>query len=114
MTFNQRATTLLQLPLSPLTWDGILKECDRLEQEFMQIPSGYKWALDYKRFQVEQARGNNSAALTHLKVAIAAMPYNADIIGDYKELVKKTSGVSNLVLIISSKKSEAKAQRLAA
>jgi hypothetical protein len=114
MTFNQRATTLLQLPLSPLTWDGILKECDRLEQEFMQIPSGYKWALDYKRFQVEQARSNNSAALGHLKTAIAAMPYNSDIIGDYKELVKKTSGVNSLVLIISSKKSEAKAQRLAA
>jgi len=114
MTFNQRATTLLQLPLSPLTWDGILKECDRIEQEFLQIPSGYKWALDYKRFQVEEARGNNSAALTHLKAAIATMPYNSDIIGDYKALVKKTSGVKNLVLLITSKKNEAKALRLAA
>lgn len=114
MTFNQRATTVLQLPVSPLTWDGILKECDRLEQEFLHIPSGYKWALDYKRFQVEQARGNASASLVWLKAAIATMPYNSDIIGDYKGVVKKTSGVNNIVMIVSSKKSEAKALRLAA
>jgi len=114
MTFNQRATTLLQLPLSPLTWDGILKECDRLETEFLQIPSAYKWALDYKRFQVEQARGNNSASLAWLKSAMATMPYNGDIIGDYKNAVQKESGVKSIVMIVSSKKHEAKALRLAA
>ncbi|WP_050476262.1 hypothetical protein [Herbaspirillum rhizosphaerae] len=114
MTFNQRATTVLQLPVSPLTWDGILKECDRLEEEFLHIPSGYKWALDYKRFQVEQARGNASASLAWLKTAIATMPYNSEIIGDYKNVVKKSSGVKNIVMIVSSKKSEAKALRLAA
>ncbi|WP_155835083.1 hypothetical protein [Herbaspirillum sp. RV1423] len=114
MDFNQRVITLLQLPVSPLTWDSLLKECDRLETDFLHIPSGYKWTLDYKRFQVEQARGNNSQAIWHLKSAIAAMPYNGDILGDYKELVKKTSGIKNLVLIITSKKNEAKALRLAA
>jgi len=114
MTFNQRATTLLQLPVSPLTWDGILKECQRLEEDFLQIPSGYKWALDYKCFQVEQARGNTAASLAYLKTAIATMPYNSDIIGDYKGVVKKESGVKNMVMIVSSKKTEAKALRLAA
>lgn len=113
MTFNQRATTVLQLPVSPLTWDSILKECDRLEAEFLHIPSGYKWTLDYKRFQVEQARGNNSAAIAHLKSAIATMPYNTDIQGDYKALVSKASGIKNLVMIVSSKRTEENAMRLA-
>jgi hypothetical protein len=113
MTFNQRATSLLQLPVSPLTWDSILKECDRLEADFLHIPSSYKWSLNYKRFQVEQARGNNSAALAHLRMAIATAPYNSDILGDYKDLVKKTSGIGNLVMIITSKRTEAKAIRLA-
>lgn len=114
MTFNQRATTLLQQPLSPLTWDGILKECDRLEQEFLHIPSGYKWALDYKRFQVEQARGNNGMSLVYLKSAIASMPYNPDIIDDYKGAVKKSVDLKSIVLISTSKRNEAKALRLAA
>jgi len=114
MTFNQRTTTLLQLPVSPLTWDSILKECDRLEQEFLHIPSGYKWALDYKRFQVEQGRGNHDIALDYLKAAISTTPYNSDLIGDYKDKVKKTSGLKNLVLILTSKKNENKALRLAA
>jgi len=113
MTFNQRATSLLQLPVSPLTWDSILKGCDRLEAEFLHIPSGYKWTLDYKRFQVEQARGNNGAAIAYLKSAIATMPYNSDIQGDYKTLVAKSSGIKNLVMIISSKRTEANALRLA-
>jgi hypothetical protein len=114
MLFNQRATALLQLPVFPFTWDSILKECTRLEEEFLDIPSEYKWALDYKRFEVERARGNNSMAIWHLKSAIATAPYNNDILGDYKELVKKTSGIKNLVLIVTSKKNEAKALRLAA
>ena len=114
MNFNQRATTLLQLPISPITWDGILKECDRLEAEFLHIPSEYKWALDYKRFQVERERGNNSVALFYLKSAIATMPYNNDIQGDYKSLVKKTSGIKNFAMIVTSKKNEEKALRLAA
>lgn len=114
MTFNQRATELLQMPVSPLTWDSILKECDRLEAEFLYIPSGYKWSLDYKRFQVEQARGNKSVGLAYLKSAIATTPYNSDIIGDYKECVKKAAGIKNMVLLLSSKKTEARALRLAA
>ncbi|WP_235471256.1 hypothetical protein [Herbaspirillum hiltneri] len=114
MNFNARLTTLLQMPISPLTWDSVLKECDRLESEFLHIPSNYKWTLDYLRFQVERERGNQSAALWHLKAAIATTPYNNDILGDYKEMVKKTSGIKNLVMIITSKRNEAKALSLAA
>jgi predicted SAM-dependent methyltransferase len=114
MNFNERATNLLDMPVSPLTWDGIIKECQRLEREFSYIPSGVKWALDYKRFQVEQARGNAGHALRYLKEAIATSPYNADILQDYKQLVGKTSDLHDLVLVISSKINEAKALALAA
>jgi len=114
MNFNARLTTLLQMPMSPLTWDSILKECDRLESEFLHIPSSYKWTLDYLRFQVERERGNQSAALWHLKTAIATTPYNSEILGDYRDVVKKTSGIKSLALIITSKRNEAKALRLAA
>lgn len=113
MSFNQRATVLLQLPVSPLTWDGILNECDRLHADFLHIPSEFKWALDYKRFQVERDRGNNDLALAHLKAAIAATPYNTDILSDYQELVKKTAGLEKIALIISSKRTENQALRLA-
>ncbi|WP_157137910.1 hypothetical protein [Herbaspirillum lusitanum] len=114
MNFNQRATTLLQLPIAPLTWDSILKECDRLEADFLHIPSAYKWSLDYKRFQVEHARGNHSMSVRYLKSAISTAPYNNEILGDYKELVKKTSGIKKLTLIIASKKNEVQALKLAA
>ena len=114
MNFNERVTNLLQMPLSPLTWDSILCECDRLEQDFSHIHSAYKWTLDYRRFQVEQARGNNSAAIWHLKAAIAVTPYNGEILEDYKTLVKREAGIHSLVLVITSKVNEAKALRLAA
>ncbi|WP_343583256.1 hypothetical protein [Herbaspirillum sp.] len=114
MTFNERVTNLLQMPLSPITWDSILRECDRLEQDFPHIHSAYKWTLDYRRFQVEQERGNNSAAIWHLKAAIAVMPYNGELVEDYRTLVKKEAGIHSLVLIVTSKVNEAKALRLAA
>jgi len=113
MNFNERATNLLEMPVSPITWDGIIKEAQRLEREFAYIPSNVKWALDYKRFQVEHARGNASDALWYLKQAIATAPYNADILADYKKVVQKSSDLQNLVLIISSKVNESKALRLA-
>ncbi|WP_176573623.1 hypothetical protein [Herbaspirillum chlorophenolicum] len=114
MTFNERVTNLLQMPLSPITWDSILRECDRLDQDFPHIHSAYKWTLDYRRFQVEHERGNNGAAIWHLKSAIATMPYNSEIVEDYRQLVKKEAGIHSLVLIITSKINEAKAFRLAA
>ncbi|WP_432240077.1 hypothetical protein [Herbaspirillum robiniae] len=113
MTFNERLTNLLQMPLSPITWDSILKECDRIEQDFTHIISAYKWTLDFRRFQVEQERGNSAAAILHVKSAIATMPYNGDIVNDYKNLVRKDAGIHSLVLIISSKIDEMKALRLA-
>lgn len=113
INFSQRAVALLQLSVTVFTGDGILKECDRLEATFSHIPSQFKWAIDYKRFQVEQARGNRDAALAHLKEAIAAAPYNSDLIDDYKKLVERTTGFSNLVVVLASKRSEADALRLA-
>lgn len=113
MNFNERATNVLEMPVSPITWDGIVKECQRLEREFAYIPSSVKWALDYKRFQVEQARGNGGDALWYLKSAIATAPYNADVLSDYKQVVQKSSDLEDLVLVISSKVNEAKALALA-
>lgn len=114
MLFNQRAIDLLQLPVFPLTWDSILKECARLQEEFLHIPSEFKWALDYKCFEVERARGNLSQALSYLKTAIATAPYNNDLVADYRQTVKKTSDVKALVLIVSSRRTVANAFRLAA
>lgn len=114
MNFNERLTTLLQTPSLPLTWDSILQECARIENDHVHIRSEYQWAIDYKRFQVEVERGNRSAALIALKDAIAAAPYNNDILGDYKNYVGKAALVDNIVLIIGSKRNEAKALRLAA
>lgn len=113
MTFNQRTVALLQLPVSSMTSDGILKECDRLEAAFPHISSPFKWTLDYKRFQVEYARGNHGTALAHLKAAIAITPYNDELIGDYRKLVEKTVGIGSLVVVLTSKAGEARALRLA-
>lgn len=113
MTFNQRTVALLQLPISSMTSDGILKECDRLEAAFPHISSLFRWTLDYKRFQVEHARGNHGAALAHLKAAIAIAPYNDELIDDYRKLVEKTAGISNLAVIVTSKAAETRALRLA-
>ena len=113
MTFNERINTLLKTPALPLTWDSILKECTRIESDFTHVRSEFKWALEYKRFQVEDARGNRPAGLIALKAAIAAAPENRDILGDYKNYVGKPAIVEHIVLIVSSKKNEAKAVQLA-
>ena len=113
MTFNERINTLLKTPAIPLTWDSILKECTRLERDHAHIRSEFQWALDYKRFQVEVARGNRSAGLTALRAAISAAPENNDILGDYKNYVGQPAIVENIVLIVTSKKNEEKAAKLA-
>ncbi|MDB5776791.1 MAG: hypothetical protein JWP38_2924 [Herbaspirillum sp.] len=114
MDFKERINTLLKTPALPLTWDSILKECKRIEDDYVHIRSEFQWALEYKRFQVEDARRNRSAGLLALKAAIAAAPDNSDILGDYKNYVSKPAVVENIVLIVSSKKTEANAVRLAA
>ncbi|MDB5989676.1 MAG: hypothetical protein JWQ10_1079 [Herbaspirillum sp.] len=114
MNFNERRlSTLLQTPAIPLTWDSILKECERIEKDHAHIRSEFQWALDYKRFQVEVARGNRSAGLIALRAAIGAAPENADILGDYKNYVAKPAIVENIVLIVTTKKNEEKAAKLA-
>ncbi|WP_198361767.1 hypothetical protein [Herbaspirillum sp. meg3] len=113
MDFNERVSSLLQTPATPLTWDSILKECTRLEQSYIHIRSEFQWALEYKRFQVESARGNRSAALIALKAAIATAPGNDDVLNDYKNYIGQGANVDNIVLIVSSKKNEAKAVDLA-
>lgn len=114
MNFNERLTTLLQTPSLPLTWDSILQECYRIEADHDHIRSEFQWAIDYKRFQVEVDRGNRSAALIALKRAIATAPDNHDIMADYQNYVGRPAILDNIVLIISSKRNEAKALRLAA
>ncbi|HEY4074795.1 MAG TPA: hypothetical protein VGM52_16990 [Herbaspirillum sp.] len=103
----------MKTPAIPLTWDSILKECTRLENDHAHIRSEFQWALDYKRFQVEVARGNRSAGLTALRAAIGTAPENNDILGDYKNYVGKAAIVENIVLIVTSKKNEEKAAKLA-
>jgi hypothetical protein len=112
-TFNERINTLLKTPALPFTWDSVLKECKRIEDDFPHIRSEFQWALDYKRFQVEDSRGNRSAGLAALKAAIAAAPENKDILGDYKNYVRKPAVAENIVLIVTTKKNEAKATKLA-
>lgn len=112
-TFNERINTLLKTPSLPFTWDSILKECDRIEEDFEHIRSEFQWALEYKRFQVEDSRGNRSAGLAALKAAIAAAPENKDILGDYRNYVGKPAVAENIVLIVTTKKNEEKATKLA-
>jgi hypothetical protein len=112
-TFNERINTLLKTPSLPFTWDSIIKECNRIERDFAHIRSEFQWALDYKRFQVEDSRGNRSAGLAALKAAIAAAPENKDILGDYKNYVGKPAIAENIVLIVTTKKNEVKATKLA-
>ncbi|WP_050464039.1 ribosome maturation factor RimM [Herbaspirillum autotrophicum] len=113
MSLNQRMAALLQSPITAITWDSITQECIRLQEEYPSIPSGIRWALEYKRSQLENDRGNAAAALQFLKSAIALAPYNVDILDDYKNLVRKSSRLQCIVLIISCKKNEANALRLA-
>ena len=113
MNANQRINALFEMPINPITADHILQECRRIEQDNPYIPSGYKWVLDYKRFQVEIGRGNLASAAKHLKAAIGLVPYDDGMLGTYKQLFRKNAPSEYIALIISCKKYEGKALQLA-
>lgn len=114
MSINERIVTLLQTGATPFAADYILQECREIEQTLQNVPSHFRWALDYKRFQVEINRGNMPLALRHLKAALVLAPYNNEILADYKSyFASKTSAYRNVMLLISCKKYEQKALQLA-
>jgi hypothetical protein len=112
---NQRVVALLQQESGPLANEYILQECDAIEAESASIPSYFRWTLHYKRFQVEQHRGNSTEAKRHLKNAIALAPFNNDIVEDYRGAFVNKPGWPhpNIALLISCKKYESKALQLA-
>lgn len=113
MNFNERTTAVLQAPLSPLTWNSVLRECASIEADNPYIPSGFLWALEYKRYQIDIARGNVKQATRHLKSAIALVPYNDQLIKEYVSLCNRDTDISFLALIVTCKKNEEKALELA-
>lgn len=115
MSFENPLVALLETNVTPYSADYVMRQCDRIEQEFAQIPSAYRWTLHYKRFQVEAAAGNMQPALRHLKAAIELAPYNQDLLEDYRShFASKKAAISQLMLLISCKKYEQKARHLAA
>lgn len=114
MSLNQRIVNLLQTTATPFAADYILQECRNIEADIGRIPSNFRWAIDYKRFQVEYSRGDMAAAARNLKAAIVLAPYNNDILNDYKNFfASKASSHRNVMLLISCKKYEQKALQLA-
>lgn len=113
MNFNERTTAVLQTPLSPLTWGSVLRECASIEADNPYIPSGFLWALEYKRYQIEFARGNVRQAIGYLKSAIGLVPYNDQLVREYVSLCKKDSDIGFLALIVTCKENEEKALELA-
>lgn len=113
MNVNQRTIALMQVPLSALTWDTVLRECDAIIAAYAYIPSGFLWAIEYKRYQVEVARGNVWQALRYLKLAIALNPYNDQLVDEYLRLCQRQSPLDYVALIISSKHNQAQALTLA-
>lgn len=113
MNFNQRTTELMQVQLSPLNLDAMVRECDAIIAENPYIPSGYMWAIEYKRYQIELARGNTWLALQYLKRTIALNPYSDDLVNEYVRTCRRESPIEFVALIITSKKNEARALKLA-
>lgn len=114
MNLSERIVNLLQTAVTPFSVSYIQQECSNIEEQIGQIPSTFRWALDYKRFQVEYSCGNMVAASIHLKAAIVLAPYNNDLLNDYKNLfAAKVSPYRNVMLLISCKKYEQKALQLA-
>jgi hypothetical protein len=111
--FRQRIVNLAQLTVTHDTSASILQECSSIDASSAYIPSGFRWVLDYKRYQVEMLRGNKSSALAQLRKAIAQFPYHDDILSEYRRLVQRDASTQDLALIISCKKYEAKAIQLA-
>lgn len=115
MSFNfaERIIALAHAPITSETEESLLQECARIETDNLYIPSGYKWMLEYKRYQIESARRNRPAALKNLRNSIAQFPYNAEAIDIYRRLCTRDATTRNILLMITCKKYESKVLDLA-
>lgn len=87
--------------------------CASIEHDNPYIPSDFKWILEFKRFQVACMRGAKAEALAHIKAAIAFSPYRENLHQLYRELIPKTPAKASLALIISCRRYQDNALRLA-
>lgn len=113
VNFRNQIIELLDIAVTPGNATEMIAFCNGLEQDHPYIPSDLKWVLDYKRFQAEIARGAAGSALAHIKAAIALAPYHDDLQKVYRQLIKKSPVNTSLALIISCKRYEENARRLA-
>jgi hypothetical protein len=113
VNFRNQIIALLDIAVTPQNAAEMLDACASIEQDNPYIPSDFKWILDYKRFQAELERGAPPAALAHLKAAIALAPYRDDLLAVYRQMITKTPANTSLALIISCKRYEESALRLA-
>jgi hypothetical protein len=113
VNFRNQIIELLDQAVTPFNAAELMAQCASIERENRYIPSDFKWILDYKRFQAEIERGAPAQALVHLKNAIALAPYREQLLDVYRKLIEKTPGSTSLVLIVSCKRYEANALRLA-
>ncbi len=113
MDYVPRITALMQLTLSPQTWDGVLHECTAIEADNPYIPSGYLWVIEYKRYQIALAKGFVFQAIAHLKTVIGLVPYDDQMVEEYVRLCQRESDIDCLVLIMASKSNELHALELA-
>jgi hypothetical protein len=104
---------LREIAVTPDNAAAMMAKCASIEQESPYIPSDFKWILDFKRFEAERVRGTAAAALGYLKAAIALAPYRENLQQLYKELVAKNSTKASLALIVSCRRYQDNALRLA-
>lgn len=113
MNFNERTTALLQAPPSPLVWDSTLRECTSIEADNPYIPSGFLWVTQYKRYEVEKARGNPSVALKYLRKAISLVPYSDNLQEEYLRHCNKEAPVEYMAMVVTSRDNQEQALQLA-
>jgi len=113
MSFIKQIMALQEIAVTPDNAAAMMTVCANLEQENPYIPSDFKWILDYKRFEIERLRGAAGPALGYLKAAIALAPYRENLQQLYKGLVAKTPAKASLALIISCRRYQDNALRLA-
>lgn len=113
MNFRHQIIALLDVAVTPFNATELMAQCAGIERDNLYIPSDFKWILDYKRFQAEIERGAPAVALTHLKTAIALAPYREELLTMYRDLIEKTPTNTSVALIVSCKRYEANALRLA-
>lgn len=113
MSLSNQIMALHKLAATHDNAAAMMALCTRIEQENPYIPSDFRWILDFKRFEVERMQGGYAAAIGHLKTAIAFAPYRDNLVQLYRESVAKTPEDGSLALIISCRRYQDNALRLA-